>query len=58
MIRKCQFQELSAHDQTGAMSYLQNDLASVIDHDNEEEKREVSSWKEVFIIVILLGTWS
>ena len=41
LIRKCHFQELSAHDPTGAMLYLQNDLASVINHDNEEEKKEV-----------------
>ena len=41
LIRKCQFQEISAHDSTGAMMYLQNDLASVIDHDSEEEKKEV-----------------
>ena len=41
LIRKCQFQELSAQDITGAMAYLQNDLASVIDHNNMEEKKEV-----------------
>ena len=28
------------------MIYLQNDLASVIDHDNEEEKREVSMFEK------------
>ena len=53
LIRKCHFQELSAHDPTGAMLYLQNDLASVINHDNEEEKKEVSTVNtETFVRVL------
>lgn len=50
LIRKCQFQELAANDSTGAMIYLQNDLAAVIDHENEEEKKEVPGlWCPVYL---------
>ena len=53
LIRKCHFQELSAHDPTGAMLFLQNDLASVINHDNEDEKKEVITVKsETFVRVL------
>lgn len=53
LLRKYKFQELAERDPHAAMLYLQNDLASIVDHKNLQEREEVSSLclSALFLIV-------
>ena len=42
MIRQCKFSELAASDAMNALKYLHTSLASVVDHSNPIEEREVN----------------
>lgn len=44
-MRKYKFQELAERDPHSAMLYLQNDLASIVDHKNQQEREEVGTFK-------------
>ncbi|XP_062574316.1 muskelin-like isoform X1 [Saccostrea cucullata] len=43
LLRKYKFQELAEHNPHTAMLYLQNDLASIVDHKNKKEREEFES---------------
>lgn len=43
LLRKYKFQELAERDPHAAMLYLQNDLASIVDHKNLQEREEFES---------------
>lgn len=43
LLRKYKFQELAERDPHAAMLYLQNDLASIVDHKNIQEREEFES---------------
>lgn len=55
LLRKYKFQELAERDPHAAMLYLQNDLASIVDHKNIQEREEVSTLclPNLFLIVTL-----
>ena len=42
LIRQSKFSELAAQDSMLALKYLHSSLASIIDHKNAQEEREVS----------------
>lgn len=46
IIRKHKFQEIASRDQIAALKYLQTELASTIDHKNDEETKEVCIFPE------------
>ena len=56
IIRQHKFQEIASRDQIAALKYLQTELASTIDHKNDEETKEVCvcfSYGSSEIIVII-----
>ena len=42
LIRQQHYQELAQTDPIAAISYLQTDLSSLVNHDNPEEREQVS----------------
>ena len=42
MIRQCKFSELAGNDSMQALKYLHTSLASIVDHQNPHEEREVN----------------
>lgn len=55
IIRQHKFQEIASRDQIAALKYLQTELASTIDHKNNEETKEVSIFPEnkFFEIIVI-----
>lgn len=47
IIRQHKFQEIASRDQIAALKYLQTELASTVDHKNDEETKEVCICSQV-----------
>lgn len=43
LIRQCKFTEMAGIDSMQALKYLHTSLASIVDHNNPQEEREVKS---------------
>ena len=50
MIRQCNFSELASTNQMQALKYLHTSLASIVDHNNPKEEREVKPLRSYYIM--------
>ena len=51
MIRQCNFSELASTNQMQALKYLHTSLASIVDHNNPKEEREVKTLRSYYIML-------